>query len=483
MGENDELAPLLNAAYTCRYVRPNSSPSQCLKEFEEGVARLRQREDKVGKGDKNSLPETRGPYLRLTLPTFAFEDRGPGASYYDYLSHPEMASSIVDSGVSLANFVANQLPDLANWFARQIHGEEKAAKMKESEKWQVFLRVLAFTPKVAAALVASYLKHEHGHIYMSFNEDDSLDDQISDIADVLSTAAGINASLWSARELMMGPYEGVVSDLAYAALKWDLLFYDTVSTPYINSQVDDERLGDTQEYLQFRSEQSGNREDFWLTLLGFWLAADTVHPFGNGGAAYRAAKYGLGGGTPNNPRAPGNWTLATTGALAPTGPLYGLRFYYFMNGVPGLPSAIFAEVMSSPVTQGNTKVPLITEGDTDLPLVVQVGARRFNLPKMGPVTLGLSGSLTYSRIEANDWQKVDAPPHWPTSMLAGSAGLHLQTRYGEIFATANGKQPGFEPGRPWEYGTTQWGTVSPRWPSDLSWETLVGVRLNPGNWF
>lgn len=127
-----------------------------------------------------------------------------------------------------------------------------------------------------------------------------------------------------------------------------------------------------------------------------------------------------------NPYKRGEWTLKTTGSLAPTGPLFGLKTYFFLGDHLGIPSLLSAEMWSS----------FVREGDGLFPFGFQIAMKRVPLPlKAGPLSFGLSANLTVSEQDAKDNEI-------PLVLFAGGLGLHAQMPRGEIFVEGKAKQTG-----------------------------------------
>ena len=314
--------------------------------------------------------------------------------------------------------------------------------LPEPEKRSVSARLFAEIPlKLIPAIASSYSIHEiAGHGYLAANPGASISDE--KVADLLSNSAGLNTTMRASESLPWSPYEGVLSDLEAISLKLDLPFYMAISesvvrTFHLDAQEGDPKnrdKGDVKQYLMFQKELTGADETLPLALLALWQTAGTILPWP--GPAVRVMQYALTGKQPENPYAPGKWSLTTTGAMAPTGPLYGIGARYFIEGNTAFPSGFSSEVWSS----------FIRAKKGSYPFGYQISLQRWPLPfQAGALRFAISAHFIFSEQDLSDLNPRNHFELLDPITMAGGAALYLQGKNAQISMGARCKETGFLP--------------------------------------
>ncbi|MBI2981111.1 MAG: hypothetical protein HYY44_02225 [Deltaproteobacteria bacterium] len=379
----------------------------------------------------------RGPVLSVTWAfdhAFPEQARDPGghdaSSFTNFFLHPEANLALISSGYSVGRFtIEKTVPE-------------------DSEAWR-WVRVGTYS---VLATAGGYLAHEAGHFHHNSEDEGPTSDGHIGFYDALSTLGGINANLEAAQALLLRPYEGEMSDIAYLVHKMDPFFYEVGQEFLVFDGLKyGDSEGDMAGYRRFRHGRSDRFDEGSTTALAFWSLADTVP------AIHRLFRYGRTGEHAENPYGSGGWALKTTGALSPIGVRLGLRGYYFLEGHNDMPSALSTEIWSSPVRQGGEEV--------DFPFGVEMAATRMPLPlRLGAHRIAASGRFVYSRQEAAGWKITEDLPLWDTNLLAGGGGVHFQAEVGEFFTQVFYKEKGFIPRELFAEG----------------WTVLVGMNFFPG---
>jgi len=366
----------------------------------------------------------RGPLIAVTAGgevTLDPDVREPGdEDFVMPFVHPRVLQPLLFSGFSLANAA------LDHWIPQKGREESR------------LLRFGSVSAKAVPLLLGGYWAHDlTGHFRNKFNS--KVEDYFhrSGTQDgIVDDLAGINATLGLAQGLLLYPSLGVMGDLAYTFHKLDLPFYLAVQEPYIRKFMS-KSDGDLSDYREFREERGGSDDQVPLILLSGWLMADLYWPVS------RLARYVWNGTEPLDQTRPGAWRLATTGFLAPTGPIFGAKLYHYRRGFGPMPSAVSVETWGSWRRQGGTGYPFGW----------QVELNRGQLPvRIGSGRLALSLSGIYSANIVDDWRNEEDNKVWRDVVYGGGVGLHAQTRGAEIFVRGDFKTEGFLPNEVYQGG-------------------------------
>ena len=181
--------------------------------------------------------------------------------------------------------------------------------------------------------------------------------------------------------------------------------------------------GDVNDYYKFVRENN-KFEELGLVGLALWRMMDLFLTLDfPSSPIYRVIDYGVSGQKPQNPYAPGKFSLATEGYLSSNGPLYGLQLYYHLTNINTLPSFASIEAWASPLPSKQGIYPL---GFT-------LNLERLPIYSTESYSFGVSGNIGLSFQQRPEWETSESNVNYGF-YPEGGAKVSIAGKSWELFA-------------------------------------------------